>query len=98
MKNSVAKVVILTLVTFGIYGIVWFVGTKDEMNKRGANIPTGWLLIVPIANLIWMWKWAGGVEKVTSGKQSQAIAFILVFLLSVIGMAIVQSEFNKLEA
>ena len=95
MKNSVVKVVILSIITFGIYGLIWFVGTKNEMNKRGADIPSGWHLIIPILNIIWMWKWAGGVEKVTNGKQSQAMAFIMVFVLSVIGMAIVQSEFNK---
>jgi hypothetical protein len=94
-KRSVVGVILLTLVTFGIYNIIWFVKTKNEMNRVGADIPTGWLLIVPIANIWWMWKWAGGVELVTRGRQSQAIAFILVFLLSVIGMAIVQVELNN---
>jgi hypothetical protein len=32
---------------------------------------------------------------VTRGKQQQVIAFILVFLLGLIGMAIIQSWFNK---
>ena len=96
MKNSVAKVVILSIVTLGIYGLIWFVSTKTEMNKRGATIPTAWMILIPIVGgPLWMWKWAGGVEKVTNGKQSQAMAFIMVFVLSVIGMAIVQSEFNK---
>ena len=93
-KRSVVAVILLTCVTFGIYSIYWFVKTKDEMNARGANIPTAWLMIVPIASIWWMWKWAGGVEHVTKGKQSQAVAFILVFLLSFIGMAIVQSSLN----
>ena len=94
-RRPVAAVVILTLITFGIYGIVWFVKTKDEMNARGADIPSAWLLIVPIANIYWMWQWSGGVEKVTNGKQTQTVAFILVFVLSLIGMAIVQATFNE---
>lgn len=94
-KRSVVAVILLTLFTFGIYNLIWFVKTKNEMNSVGADIPTGWLIIVPIANIWWMWKWAGGVELVTRGRQSQAIAFILVFLLSVIGMAIVQVELNN---
>jgi hypothetical protein len=34
------------------------------------------------------------VQHVTGGKQSQGTVFILVWLLSLIGMAIVQSELN----
>ena len=45
----------------------------------------------------WQWKWAGGVEHVTSRQAIASVAFILVFLLSSfgIGLAIVQSSFNK---
>lgn len=35
------SVLFLPLVTIGIYSIVWYVKTKNEMNIRGANIPTG---------------------------------------------------------
>jgi len=94
-KRSVAAVIILTIITLGIYGIVWFVKTKNEMNQQGADIPTAWLIIVPIASIYWMWKWAGGVEHVTRGKFSQAVSFILVFLLGLIGMAIIQDSLNK---
>ncbi len=95
-RRSVAAVVILTCITFGIYGIVWFVKTKNEANQfAGAKVPTAWFLIVPIANIWWMWEWSGGMEKAMRGKQSQVINFILVFLLSVIGMAIVQSKLNE---
>jgi hypothetical protein len=93
-KRSVVVVILLTFVTFGIYPLVWFVKTKGEMVKQGADIPTAWLIIVPIASIYWMWKWAGGVQHVTRGKQSQAVAFILVFLLGIIGMAIIQSALN----
>lgn len=94
-KRSVAAVILLSIITLGIYCIVWFVKTKDEMVRQGADIPTAWLMIVPIASIWWMWKWSGGVEHVTRGKQSQAIAFILVFVLGLIGMAIVQVALNK---
>lgn len=94
-KRSVAAVILLTFITFGIYGIVWFVKTKNEMVRCGADIPTAWLLIVPIADIYWGWKYAGGVEHVTRGKQQQAIAFLLIFLLPLIGMAIVQSWLNQ---
>lgn len=94
-KRSVGSVVLLSIVTFGIYALIWFVKTKDEMNKAGADIPSAWLMIVPFAGIYWMWKWAGGAEIVTRGKQSQGVAFIMVFLLSIIGIAIMQDAFNK---
>lgn len=96
MKNrSVVMVIVLSIITFGIYALVWMVKTKNEMNTQGANIPTAWLLIVPIVSIWWMWKYSGGVEHVTRGKFSQVIAFILMFVLGVIGMAIIQDAFNK---
>jgi hypothetical protein len=95
-KRSVVAVVVLTILTLGlIYPIIWFVKTKGEMVKQGADIPTAWLLLVPIASIYWFWKWSGGVEHATRGKLSQVISLILVLLLGVIGMAIIQAEFNK---
>lgn len=96
--RSVVKVLLLTFITFGIYGLVWFVSTKEEMNAAGADIPTALLLIVPIANIYWIWKYCAGVELVTKGKTSQVIGFLLLALLGIIGVAIVQDGFNKLGA
>jgi hypothetical protein len=95
-KRSVAGVILLTLVTFSIYQIYWYVKTKDEMVAQGAEIPTGWLLLVPFANIYWLWKWCTGVEHVTRGKTSAPVALLLMILLSVIGSAILQSQFNAI--
>ena len=94
-RRSVLGVIVLSIVTFGIYSLYWYVSTKNEMVARGANIPTAWLLIIPIANIYWMWKWSEGVEHVTRGKTTAAVSFILMFLLGLIGMAIVQATFNS---
>lgn len=94
-KRSIAAVIIFTIITFGFYSLYWYVATKSEMVTRGAEIPTGWLLIIPIANIYWMWKWSEGVEHVTRGKSSAAVNFILIFILGLIGMAIIQSFLNK---
>ena len=95
-QRSPAAVFFLSLITFGIYSLVWHVKTKGELNKLGANIPTAWLLIVPLANLYWIWKYAEGVEQVSGGKISAVLALILLLLLSIVGIAILQSEYNKL--
>jgi len=96
MKNrSIGAMVILTIVTFGIYLLVWLVKTKGEMVNQGAEIPTAWLLIVPIASIYWLWKWCQGVEKITNGKLSAPVALILMWLLAIIGPFIIQDAFNK---
>ncbi len=96
MKNrNPLAVFFLPFVTFGIYSLYWAVKTKGEMNQRGATIPTAWLIIVPFVNIWWLWKYSEGVEKVTDGKLSGVLAFILLWLLGSIGAAIVQDSFNK---
>src|SRR5438045_7359861 len=87
---------VFPLITFGIYGIVWLVKTKNEMNAKGASIPTAWLIIVPLVNIYWLWKYSEGVDVVTKSEMSAVISFILLFLLGSIGMAVIQNEFNKL--
>lgn len=91
-------VLFLPIFTFGVYGVVWFVKTKNEMNSLGANIPTGWLLIVPFANLYWLWVYGTGVAEVTNKAFSALGAFLLYLFLGPIGCAILQNEFNKTAA
>ena len=93
--RSPLAVFLLPIVTLGIYSLVWYVKTKEEMKAKGAQIPSAWLLIVPIGNLIWLWKYSKGVERVTNGTTGTGGAFCLLLFLSCIGMAIIQSAFNK---
>ncbi len=88
-------VLFLSLITFGIYSLVWFVKTKNEMNTKGAKIPTAWLLIIPLIDYFWLWKFCEGVEVVTNKEMGAGVAFLLVFFLGVIGMAIIQNKLNK---
>lgn len=94
-QRSIGSVIILSIVTLGIYSIVLLVKTKGEMNQLGAQIPTALLLIVPLANLWWMWKYSEGVEKVTNNSMQGIVAFLLLWFLGFIGQAIIQDSFNK---
>ena len=85
----------LTIVTFGIYQLVWYVKTKDEMVKNGADVPTAWFIIIPLVNIWWLWKYSKGVEHVTNNQLSGLISFILLVLLDSIGMLVIQHYFNK---
>ena len=94
-RRSPILVLVLSIITFGIYALVWYVITKGEMNRRGARIPTALLIIVPLVNIYWLWKFCEGVGHVTKERMSGPVAFILLFLLSVIGMAIIQNSLNN---
>ena len=94
-NRSPASVLLLSLVTLGLYGLVWYPSTRNEMVARGADIPPFWHMIVPILGLIWTWKYCQGVEKVTNGSTSATMAFILLVFLGPIGGAVIQGAFNK---
>jgi len=99
VKNrSPIAVLLLPIFTFGIYQVVWYVKTKNEMNSLGATIPTAWLLIVPIVSIWWLWEFSGGVEKVTNNGMGRGVSFVMIFLLGGIGAAVAQNAFNKSSA
>jgi hypothetical protein len=99
MKNrNPILVLILIFVTCGFYGIYWYVSTKEEMKKLGADIPTAWLLIIPLVNLWWLWRWARGVEQATRGDWKAMPAFLLCWLVGFVGIPLTQSHFNKVAA
>ena len=99
MKHrSPIAVLLLPIVTLGIYYLVWYVTTKNEMNAKGAKIPTAWLTIIPIANFFWIWEFSKGVEVVTNKGMGAGVAFVLLLFLGTIGGAIVQSNLNKVAA
>lgn len=92
-KRSAIMVFLLGMVTCGIYSLVWLVSTKDEMNARGADIPSAIHLLVPILNVLWIWKWCQGASQVTRGKVSAGTAMIA----SLFGLApfVVVGPFNE---
>ena len=94
-RRSPILVLVLSIITFGIYALVWYVITKGEMNRRGARIPTALLIIVPLVNIYWLWKFCEGVGHVTKERMSGPIAFLMLFFLGPIGMAIIQNSLNN---
>ena len=95
-KRNILLVYLFTFISFGIYGIYWMVSTKNEMNELGAKIPTAWLLIIPIINLYWLYRYYEGFTQ-TAKKGSHAILWFLLHLfIGIIMPAIVQHELNKL--
>ena len=97
-KRSIAAVVLLPFVTFGIYALVWFVKTKGELNERGSTIPTAWIMLIPlVGGLYWQWKYFEAVEQQTGGQSSALLNFLLsIFVTALIPMALCQSAYNQM--
>lgn len=90
-------VLLLGLLSFGIYLIVWMVKSKEEMANLGADVPTCWLMLIPLVNIFWVWKFYGGVRYVTGGKTRHALLFVIA-VIPVVGLfapSIVQHTYNE---
>lgn len=95
IKNkNIFLVYLWSFLTFGIYSLVWTVKSKRDLNALGAQIPTSWLLIIPLANIFWLYKYAEGYSHVAK-KDSAAMNFVIFFFLGFLAPFIVQSEINK---
>lgn len=95
-QRNVVLVYIFSFITFGIYALYWMVSTKNEINRLGASIPTAWLLIIPIANLYWIYKYCEGFSQCVKKDNNTLLWFILYLLVGIIMPAIVQLELNRL--
>lgn len=94
--RNILLVYIYSIITLGIYAIYWMILTKDDINSLGAKIPTGWLLIIPIANLYWIYRYCEGFSEYVKKDNNTLMWFIVSILVGIIMPAIVQSELNKI--
>jgi hypothetical protein len=94
-KRSPVAVIILSIITFGIYAIYWTVVTKREINGLGASIPTSWLIIVPIANIYFFYKFSEGFSLYVKKDNNAILWFLLWLVIAPVAMIIIQIELNK---
>ncbi len=96
-KRGIGKLYLLIIITLGIYAIYWFIKTKREINENyNESIPTCWFLIIPIANIYWLFRFTEVFVKRVRQKDDVAIYFILFLFVGIITPYVVQSELNKL--
>jgi len=95
-ERNVVLVYVLGICTLGIYFLYWYIKTKREINENfGSSIPTCWLLIIPIANLYWMYKYAEAYSLHIIKDDNKALWALLFILVGIIVPAVVQLELNK---
>lgn len=111
-QRNIAIAIVLSLVTCGIYAIIWFVKMVDELNtvsdnregKSGGTVFLLSLVTCGIYALIWMYK-AGDLINAAQAKRGmpQSGNGVLYLVLSLFGLgivsyALIQSELNKIAA
>jgi hypothetical protein len=92
-RNPVG-IIILSIITFGIYALYWIVKTKGEINSLGGRIPTAWLVIVPIANIYFFYRYAESFSTYVKKDNSPILWFLLFLVIAPVAMILVQIELN----
>jgi hypothetical protein len=95
-KRDLFVVILLLVVTLGLYFIYWGVKTKGELCRMGAEIPTAWFLIIPFAHFYFWYKYAEAFTAFIKKGSDPVIYFLLMALVPWVGVIILQSEFNKI--
>jgi len=82
-KRSLIQTIALTVCTLGLYLIYWVVTTKRELNKAGGHVPNAILMIIPLANLYFWYRYAQSYAAIVkrNNHRSETMAYFLVALM-----------------
>ena len=107
-KRNIATVIILSIVTCGIYMIVWFYQAINELYNAGHKSIGD---LSPIIQFILMFLYVGGVffainandnlnevraQKGQAAADNKILYIVLALVLPIVLVALVQNEMNKL--
>lgn len=97
-RNMVMQV-ILYIITLSIYGIYWFYATLKELHRaNGSDEGAGlWtlLVIIPIANLFALWRYAHQYTQFVGEKYPGIAIFILFLVFAPAVWFLVQRDLNR---
>ena len=103
--KSIAVTIILSIVTCGIYGLVWLCYLNDSMNKLAGEknyTSSGMVILLTIVTCgIYSWYWTYKMgeknDKIKGESGSSTILFLVlaIFGLSIVDYAIMQDTINK---
>ena len=109
-KRSIATAIILSIVTCGIYSIIWFIKLTDEVNTvsnhpgdtSGGMAFVFTILTCGIYELIWYYKMGEKLDEaaINQGRPSQSRGIIYLVLglfgLGIVSYALIQDSLNNL--
>ena len=103
--RSIALSVILTIVTFGIYGLFWMYHLNNEINElaQDPTAPGGGLVLFlfiitfGIYGLYWYYKMGEKCDYITQSNGSSNVIFLIlgIFGLGIVSVALMQDSVNK---
>lgn len=108
-KRDLAMTIILSIVTCGIYGLVWFFGMVEDLNTAAPDPDdktAGTILLLSIVTCgiyswIWLYKTGDKVDRIRqmNGElpSNSGLIYLLcaIFGLSIVSYALIQTELNK---
>jgi uncharacterized membrane protein YjgN (DUF898 family) len=89
--------------TTTVYGQTTFNnGTTDQISHPGAALLAFGLIFVGffasfIIGIIWYYKFSKAINEYTQGKMSTAMSFLILWLIHLIGVALIQDTFNDMQ-
>jgi membrane protein insertase Oxa1/YidC/SpoIIIJ len=99
-NRKIVFVLLMTIVTFGIYAIYWVVSTTNELRKTTENAPNPYvlfMLLIPVVNIFvffyYYWKYCKAFGEIT--EFNPVLLLVLWFILSPAALVICQLEYNK---
>ena len=82
-RRSLLQTIVLTVCTLGLYLIYWAVITKRELEQAGGHVPNAILIIFPLANLYFWYRYAQSYAAIVkrNNHRSETIAYFFVALM-----------------
>ena len=104
MKNrNIALCIIFSIITFGIYGIYWFICLTNEMNMAtpddtyqtsGGMAFLFSLLTCGIYSFYWNYRMGQKIDSVKNGSNAVLFLILSIFGLEIVNFCIAQSFIN----
>lgn len=102
IKRSIASVIILSIITCGIYSLFLMVNLNNEFAIQNNENANGWMVVFltiitcGIYGIIWFYKMGQEIEK-AGGKNEGTIYLILsLFGLGLVGLCLMQVQENNI--
>lgn len=93
--RTILELAILTVITFGIYPVIWWFKTRKEINSLGADIPTPWLMFVPFGDAYFYYSYSQAFDDYIK-KDGLTLIYFLITILPIILVSF--NTFNQFPA
>lgn len=95
-ERSPLKVLLFGFVTFGIYLIYWLYQAFKQVLEDSDSSAGLWLIgmVVPLVNVIIIWKFSMKVEEYSGGETDGILIFILYLVFAPAAIYVIQRDLN----